>query len=359
MKVRHISFHLQTLPEQKLKRLAAILFIILILLIFIIALFPLLDGESKKHEAVTASMDTYVQQTVYGKNREFAAKVAANAVQYLDERASWDGENSEIFELNTQAGKEWITLSADIFAVLQTSQGVSEKSSGAFDITFAPVYRLWDFENERCTVPEQEEINEMLSCTGYKNLRLGMADYSASLEFNENAIDLTQVLHGAACDTAVGIYKENNVNAAIISVGGSVGLFGKKPDGTLWNIVVPDPEGTGTVGTLSLSSCFASTVSVYENAFEEKGKIYHSYLDPRTGVPADSGLESVTVVSESGTLSDALAAACIVSGFEKSLELLKAYSAEGVFIDTNGNICVTDGLRDAFTLTNKNFILKK
>lgn len=357
MKSQPVSFSIRNLSSQQAKKLSFILFGVLFMLILIIGLFALMDG-GKKHEVTTSSMDTYVQQTVYGKERETAAQTAANAVQDLDERASWDGADSDILLLNAQAGKEWITLSADIFSILQTAQSVAEKSGGAFDITYAPIFRLWDFENARSEVPDEALLTEMLGCVGYKNLRLGAADSSASLKYNGNAAELTQVLHGAACDTAVGIYKEKDVDAAIVSVGHSVGLYGKKPDGTLWNIAVPDPDGTGMLGTLTLREGFVSSVSVHENTFEQDGTVYHSFLDPRTGYPADSGLSAVTVFSESGTLSDALAAACTVLGREESLPLLEAYGAEAIFVDENNNISVTSGLQDAFSLTNENFIIE-
>ncbi len=357
MKKRPISF--KNLSERRAKKLFFVLCAVLLLLIILISLFPLLDGDSRKHEAVTYSMDTYVQQTVYGKEREAAAAAAANAVQSFADRASWDGENSEIVTLNAQAGKEWISLSEDIFSVLQTAKDVSEQSGGAFDITAAPVSRLWDFENARAEVPDSTLLSELLQYVGQENLRLGAADHSASLKFNGNAVDLTPVLHGAACNAAVSIYKELEVSGAIVSVGHSVGLVGKKPDGTLWNMAMPAPDGSDPLGTVSVGEGFLSTVSVLENTFEANGRQYHAILDPETGYPAESDLLSVTVYSRDGVLSDALARACIVLGYDDSLPLLEAYGADAVFVRSDKSISVTAGLSDAFRLTNENYTLQK
>lgn len=350
---------LKNLSEKSAKKLFFVLSAVLILLIILLALFPLLDGDGRKHEAVTYSMDTYVQQTVYGKTRETATAAAANAVQSLADRASWDGEYSEVVTLNAQAGKEWITLTEDIFSVLETAKDVSEQSGGAFDITLAPVSRLWDFENERSEVPDSDLLNELLQYVGQENFRLGAADHSASLKFNGNAVDLTPVLHGAACNAASAVYKEFEVSGAIVSVGHSVGLVGKKPDGTLWNMAVPTPDGTDTLGTVSVREGFLSSASVSENAFEENGRQYHAILDPETGYPAESDLLSVTVYSHDGVLSDALAYASVVLGYEDSLPLLEAYSADAVFVRLDNSVAVTAGLNDAFRLTNENYTLQK
>ena len=79
---------------------------------------------------------------------------------------------------------------------------------------------------------------------------------------------------------------------------------------------------------------------------------YHHILDPKTGYPAQSGLTSVTVVTkDSGALSDALSTACFVLGLSEGVRLLKQFDAQGIFITREGTVCVTDGLREAFTLT--------
>ena len=43
---------------------------------------------------------------------------------------------------------------------------------------------------------------------------------------------------GAACDTAVSSYASSGISGAIAAVGGSVGVYGQKPDGSPWSITV-------------------------------------------------------------------------------------------------------------------------
>lgn len=357
MKARPVKSSLKNLSEQNAKKLTIVLGGVLLVLILIIALFPLLDGAQQKHEVTTYSMGSYVQQTVYGDNREEAAVEAADAVQALENMISWRVTDSEILELNSEAGQNWMSVSDETLSILSVAQDVAEKSGGAFDVTIAPVSRLWDFDNERNEVPDAEMIAAMLENVGYKDLRLDTETGTASLKYYGNAVDLGAVGKGAACDAAVQVYAESGVSAAIVSVGGSVGVYGTKPYGTMWNVAVRDPQSTGTLGSLSIKSGFLSTSGSYEKCFIEDGKTYHHLLDPKTGYPAESGLVSVTVLSSGGALSDALSTACFVLGLEDSLTLLESYDAEGIFIDENNVITVTGGLKEYFSLSAEDYTL--
>lgn len=357
MKAKPAKNTRRTLSEHGLKKLTVALLGVLFILILVIALFPLMEGDQSKTETTTYAMNGYVQQTVYGKTREEAAVQAADAVQALEDKIAWSTAGSEILTLNTRAGETWLTLSPEVFSVLLTAQDVAEKSGGAFDITIAPVSRLWDFDNERREVPDAETLTAMLQNVGYQNLRLDEENSAASLKYCGNAVDLTAIGRGAACDAAVETYAENGVSGAVISVGSSVGIYGSKPSRTPWNIAVRDPQSEAALGTLSIDGGFLSTCSRSEKTFTADGETYHHLLDPRTGYPAESGLLSVTVLSGGGALSDALAYASFVLGAENAFPLLKAYGAEAVFVHEDGTVTVTDGLKDRFTLTAAEYTL--
>ena len=72
----------------------------------------------------------------------------------------------------------------------------------------------------------------------------------------------------------------------------------------------------------------------------------------------ENDLLSVSVVAETGVLSDLLSTACFVLGMEKSLPLLARYNAQAIFIHRNQEVFVTDGLKDRFTVTSQDYTLK-
>lgn len=303
----------------------------------------------------TYSMGSYVQQTVYGSGREEAAQAASTAVAELEDLISWRVEGSDIARLNQEAGTGFLQIDPQTWDILHTAQEVCQASGGAFDITIAPISWLWDFDEDP-HLPQQSTIESLLPAVDYTQLSL-KEDGTAALQSHSAALDLGSVGKGAACDAAVAAYKEAGVDRAVVAVGGSVGVWGEKPFGQLWNIAVRDPDSEGSLGTLSVPSGFLSTSGSYEKQFEEDGVTYHHILDPKTGYPAESGLVGVTIWSDSGVLSDALSTACFVLGMEESLPLLEQFGCGAVFITEDHQIYVTENLADAFRLDSDNYTL--
>lgn len=311
--------------------------------------------SSNSYQVTTYSMGSYVQQTLYGSGKEDAAQSAANAVAVLEDLISWRVEDSDIQKLNAAAGGEFVELESTTYQLLLLASDVYETSGGAFDITIAPVSQLWDFDSEKNVVPDTQLIEKLLANVDGSAIKLS-DDNMAALYSSDNAVELGAIGKGAACDAAVASYESTGISAGIISVGGSVGVYGSKLFGKAWSIAVRDPEGSGGMGTLSIKTGFVSTSGSYEKGFEQEGVWYHHILDPETGYPAESGLISVTVwTASSGALSDALATACFVVGLEDSLELLEIYDAEAVFITEENEVLVTDGLRDQFELGSEDY----
>ena len=149
------------------------------------------------------------------------------------------------------------------------------------------------------------------------------------------------------------------VHSAVINLGGNVLLLGSKPDGSPFRVGIRDPgnpSGNKVTTAVTVSDMSVVTSGVYERCFEEGGVRYHHILDPRTGYPAESNVTSVTVVADSGTISDALSTACFILGYsDESLALLKEYNAEAIFINSNGQVYLTPGLEGRLTKTNGAF----
>jgi thiamine biosynthesis lipoprotein len=102
------------------------------------------------------------------------------------------------------------------------------------------------------------------------------------------------------------------------------------------------------MATLKVKDKAIVTSGYYERYFIKDGRRYHHLLDPRTGMPADTGLSSISLIGGSATLLDAITTVIFVAGLETCLPLLERYQLEGIMVNTENNVFITKKLQDNF-----------
>ena len=329
------------------------------------------------------AMGTIIQQYIYATDDEVAKKTSHQVMTLINDlesrQISWREESSELAKINATAGRgESVALSPEMASVLQQCMEVWEKSDGAFDITIGSVARLWNIdawaagEQEGNFVPPDaatirealqnsgsgkivEQVKTVIGYTGETGNNTMITNNSQpvtlSLPYGMQ-LDLGAVGKGLVLNHIHELLKEQNeITAAIVSTGGSILIYGTKPDGGNWNVGIVDPLDTSqSIATLSLESgWYVATSGDTERYVEVDGVRYHHILDPATGYPADSGVRSVTIISRDGLLSDALSTACFVLGVEKGMELAESYGAEAFFVLEGKNIVMSAGLAEDST----------
>lgn len=318
-----------------------------------------MNSSSTQYQNTGFAMGTVISQNIYSSDGEEIAAQVLDVIDELEKTISWRIEGSDVANINEAAGSgKAVEVSEKTGLWLAECMDVYEKSGGKLDITVGAAARLWDIGGENPRIPEAEELAEALATVGCDKLVL--EGTNVLYEQSGGQLDLGAVGKGIACDeiaeflTGFGAENDIDINGTF-SVGGSVLIYGSKPNGASWKIGIRDPRGEDGdyMGSLTFSqkegeSIFVSTSGDYEKYFEEDGKRYHHILDPHTGYPADSGLISVTVICDSGLLSDGLSTACFVLGREKALDLLDLYGAEGILVDQDKNVYVTEGIRDTY-----------
>ncbi len=336
-------------------------------------------GRVQRYDSLDTAMGTVIRQSIYS-GEDITAQVQEILRSLEESELSWRLADTEIAKINAASGSgEAVPVSEKLYKDLTILLEVSQKSCGAFDFTVGPVVQLWNIdewaageqvsgeqaageqvseeqaagEQAEAVIPDKEEIARALQYTGYEKVLL--EDGGVTL-LEGMSLDLGAVGKGLACDRIAALLEEKEVYGAVISVGGSILTYGKKPDGTPWQVGIINPENTSSmIGILSLEGQWCvSTSGDYERYVIVDGVKYHHILNPATGYPADSGIRSVTVLCKSGVLSDALSTACFVLGVEEGMELAKSYGAEVLFVDEEGMITMTDGMKDFFKETGEN-----
>ncbi len=284
-------------------------------------------------------MDTVVTVTVYDGDDDVLTGAMKLCKQY-ENLLSKSVESSDVYKINHSNGKP-VTVSSDTAELLKTALDIAEKSDGAFDPTILPLVELWNVTNSD-KVPEDGDIKSACQRTGYQNIKIEGNTVTAQ---NGAQLDLGGIAKGFIADKLKLYLKENGVKSAIVNLGGNTLLLGNK-GGEDFSVGVQKPFGKQDelCAKMLLSDKTAVTSGVYQRYFEQDGRVYHHIIDPKTGYPTDNGLYAVTVVTESSSLADGLSTACLVLGVEKGKALAKAYGAELIFVDSNGQLILTDGL---------------
>lgn len=293
------------------------------------------------------AMDTVMTINAYGENSETAVKSAEKEILSLDSLLSVTNESSEVYKLNKDKS---LALSETAVELISRGQEILSLTNGAFDITTEPLSRAWGFySNLTNRIPSKKELNRALKGIGSEHISIN----ENTVTLSENTfIDLGGIAKGYASKTAADILKENGIESALISLGGNVRTVGKKPDGTLWNVGIADPDDNSReIGVVTVYDKAVITSGGYQRYFEKDGKKYHHIINPKTGYPAESGLKSVTVISNDDTLADGLSTALFVMGLDKAKELYQNSNKlfDCVLITDDNRIYITDNIKNSFS----------
>jgi thiamine biosynthesis lipoprotein len=301
--------------------------------------------SDEEHTKSLFAMDTSIDLKIYGD--EEVLDKAEEEINRIESLLSKTKTESEIYSLNNKTSD---TVSPETEELLNTALKLGEETNGAFDITIAPVVELWGFPDKNFRVPETDELNKALESVDYKNITFENGKVNIK---NNSQIDLGGIAKGFTSDGLMKLFAENGVKSGLVSLGGNVQAIGTKPNGDMWNVAIQNPfdeSGESYIGAVKIADKAVITSGGYQRYFVYDNVKYHHIINPETGYPANSGLVSVTIVSENGTLADGLSTSLYVMGLEKSIELWKTHNDfDVVFVTENNEIYITDGIKDYFT----------
>ena len=250
-----------------------------------------------------------------------ALDAAFAEIDRIDRLMSNYRQDSPLSEINRNASAGPVKTDPELFDFLRLCNSYSQTSRGAFDITVGPLMKAWGFFGGEGHKPEPAQLREAFRKVGYQKLELDTVSHSVRFLEPGMELDLGGIAKGYAVDRAAAVLKSKNIEAALISAGGSTTLGYGRP----WKVKIDDPLKPGKpVLTVILRNRCLSVSGTREKYFESGGKRYSHIMDPRTGTPV-MGIISVAVITSTGTAGDALDNVLFVSGLKASHDLLREY----------------------------------
>lgn len=333
-----------------------------LLSLFTLLAFPLCAQKSLESETRLV-LGTVCTIQLYEKGTQALYDKLFGRLAEIEQLMSVNISTSDISRVNLAAGVEAVSVSNDTFIVLKTALEHAELTNGAFNPAIGPLVNLWAIGSDAPNLPSQQKIDSALALCNWQDVQIGESIQGTPptvfLAQRGMALDLGGIAKGYAADEVVAMLRKEGIERAIIDLGGNIYGLGEKENGDSWRVGIKNPfDSTGSpVLRIDVKNKSVVTSGVYERFFERDNRRYHHLLDVNTGYPADNGLMSVTIVTESSMIADVLSTAVFVMGKQRGIDFLQSIDYEGLSMDTDKNIRSTEGLKTALTVLSADFTL--
>jgi thiamine biosynthesis lipoprotein len=279
------------------------------------------------HASSRLSMGCVYAIEAYGGSSEALPGIlneAFDEIDRIDRLMSHYKPGSELSRLNREAAHGPVSVSPELFDFIVEALRYGRESFGAFDVTVGPLMKAWGFFRGEGRVPSEAELASARRLVGSAHVVVDRGVRTIAFDTPGVELDLGGIAKGYAVDRVVRLLRRRQIEAALVSAGGStIYALGAPPGRKAWAVEIQDPVATNrTAVTVDLTDRALSIAGGSEKSFEAGGRTYSHIMDPRTGRPVE-GVLTVAVLTTSGTAGDALDDAFFVLGPDRGRPYLQ------------------------------------
>ena len=267
------------------------------------------------------AMGTVITLKATGSNAQAAVEESFTRIAELEKNISADVRKIE----EASGTGEAVKISPEVYEILEIAQKYSELTGGAFDVTCGAAIELWGIGTKNPRIPSDEELNAVKNFVGHEHLHLH--DGTAYLDLRGVKLNPGGVAKGYGVDLVGKIFAAHGIHDGLIDFGNStIFAVGKKKIG------IKNPDDPGKIAEIvELENCAISTSGDYEKFFIVEGHRYSHIIDPKTCMPVNSAISSISVVvsnevKKCATVADILSTTSFVIGRCRAEEILRRHS---------------------------------
>ena len=222
--------------------------------------------------------------------------------------------NSEIAIINKEPANIELSISDDLYNILNIAEGIKRLSDGAYNIMLGKVSSKLGFAPDFNMDLIQDNDDGYL-----------LIDNNKLIKHTKNWFDLSSIAKGYAVQLIHEYLITNNLNNHLIDIGGELIVNGSNYS-TPWMIGIQDPNSFNdkAIHVIKNNDNFLAiaTSGEYRNFKISDDKMITHTIDPKTLFSIDSKILSVTIAhEESATEADAMATAFNVIGYPDALNI--------------------------------------
>ncbi len=270
-------------------------------------------------------------------------------------RFSANDADSELMMINDNAGITPITIHPDLFELIQLGKTHSLLQPSNLNIAIGPLVQSWRIGFEDANIPEKGKIQRAIALANPEQIVLDSSQKSVFLTQDGMKIDLGALAKGYIADKIIDYLKTENVNSAMINLGGNVLVYGDNPkrENGIWHIGIQHPQKKRgqNLGILTIKNKSVVTSGIYERHLKVGDKDYHHIFDRHTGYPIETDMASLTIVSDLSVDCEIWTTRLFGLPILQALETIQnTPNIEGIIITKDNRFAVTTGLKQDFKL---------
>jgi len=246
---------------------------------------------------------------------------------------------TQISQVSKNSGIQPVKVDKEVYDLVERAIKVSQLTSGAFDISYASMDKIWKFDGSMKEMPTPEAIKQSVARIGYQKIVLDAKAQTIFLKEKGMKLGLGGIGQGYIADKIKDLLLSKGCTSGIVNVSGDINAWGYQTTGKPWTVAIVNPMNKNKVfATFPLENSSVETSGSYEKFVFFEGKRYSHIIDPRTGYPAQ-GLVSVSVFAKQTEIADALATGIFVLGVDVGLDLVNQLKGIGcIIVDDKGEI---------------------
>jgi len=240
---------------------------------------------------------------------------------------------SELSQLNQRAGIP-TAVSDLLYHVLATALTAAQATRGLYDPAMLDQLIQLGYDRSFDDLPAVRSafLFPGEPGGGWRGIRVNPLSRRVTLPVGIK-LDFGGIAKGMAVDAALENLRLSGVHTALVNAGGDLAVLGLPPAAEHWQLAVPGRE---RFWTIPLRQGAVATSGIAHRHWWQGQTLRHHLLDPRTGLPAQGDLWSVTVVADRCEQAEVAAKVAFILGSKPGADFLQKHRIAGLLVREDG-----------------------